>query len=242
MTGIHGLQQVKRFWATNLAHDDPFRTHPQTVFDQIAHRDLARAFNIWRAGFEANDVRLLKLQFRRVFTGDDALARLNKASQTVEQSRLTRARTARDQNVTAGMADNPQNFSARFRNRFEVYKVLKLQLVLFKLTNGECWPVNRQWRRDHVDTRTVQKTRVTNRAGIINAAANLAHDALTDIHQLGIVAEADIRALNLTVDFDIASVGAVHHDIGNVITREERLERAVAQHVITNIIEQVFLL
>src|ERR1700694_2946835 len=37
MTGIHGLQKVKRFRTADFAHDDAFGTHTQTVAYQVAH-------------------------------------------------------------------------------------------------------------------------------------------------------------------------------------------------------------
>jgi hypothetical protein len=78
VAGIHGLQKVKRFRAPHLAHDDPFRTHTQTVLDELPHRDLAFAFNVRRACLEAHNVRLLELKFRGVFAGDDPLLRLDR--------------------------------------------------------------------------------------------------------------------------------------------------------------------
>ena len=38
--------------------------------------------------------------------------------------------------------------------------------------------------------------------GFVDAAADLAHDPLTDVHELRIVAEAHVRQLDLAADFD----------------------------------------
>ena len=43
------------------------------VDDQIANLDGALAFDVGRARFQARHVRLVELQFGRVFDGDDAL-------------------------------------------------------------------------------------------------------------------------------------------------------------------------
>ena len=72
VAGVHGLQHVERFGATTLADDYAIRTHTQTVFDQIAGIHFALAFDIHGACFESHHVRLLQLQFGRVFDGDDA--------------------------------------------------------------------------------------------------------------------------------------------------------------------------
>ena len=36
--------------------------------------------------------------------------------------------------------------------------------------------------------------------------------------------------------------GAVDHDVGDVVARQQRLERAEAEHVVADVVEQVFLL
>jgi hypothetical protein len=46
----------------------------------------------------------------------------------------------------------------------------------------------------------------------------------------------------LPFNFDEAHVGAVDHDVGNVVARQQRLERAVAQNVVADVFEQFFLL
>jgi hypothetical protein len=98
---VHGLQKVERLRSAHLAHDDAFGTHTQAVLDEIAHGDLALAFEVGRARFEADDVRLLQLKFGGVFAGDDALAVVDEAGEAVEQRRLARAGTAGDQDVAA---------------------------------------------------------------------------------------------------------------------------------------------
>ena len=75
MAGVHRLQHVERFLAAALADDDAVRPHTQRVLQQIAHRDLAGAFEVGGAGLEPHDMRLLQLQFGRVFDRDGALGR-----------------------------------------------------------------------------------------------------------------------------------------------------------------------
>ena len=86
MAGVHRLQQVEGFAAAHLADNDPFRPHAQAVAHQIAHRDLALAFEVGRPRFQAHHVRLLQLG--RVLAGHDALAVVDVARQAVQQSRL----------------------------------------------------------------------------------------------------------------------------------------------------------
>ena len=76
----------------------------------------------------------------------------------------------------------------------------------------------------------------------VDAAADLADDALADVHQLRIVAETDIGELDLAGDFDEDAAGAVDHDVGDIVAGQQRFERAVAQHVVADVLEQMFLL
>ena len=77
---------------------------------------------------------------------------------------------------------------------------------------------------------------------IVNAPADLADDALADIHQLDIVGEADIGGLDFALDLDIGRLPAVHHYVGDFVTGEQRLERAVAEDVVADVLEQLLLL
>ena len=75
VTGVHRLQHVQRFLAADFADDDAVGTHTQAVDQQFALADGAVAFEVRRTGFQARHVRLLQLQFGRVFDGDDAFFR-----------------------------------------------------------------------------------------------------------------------------------------------------------------------
>ncbi|MPM94112.1 hypothetical protein SDC9_141255 [bioreactor metagenome] len=49
VTGIHGLQHIKRLTAAHLANDDAVRPHTQRVSHKIAYGDLPGSFEICRA-------------------------------------------------------------------------------------------------------------------------------------------------------------------------------------------------
>ena len=106
MAGVHRLQKVEGLGSADLADDDALGTHTQAVLDEIAHGDLALAFEIGRAGFETHDMRLLELKLGGVLAGDDALVVIDIAGETVEQRRLAGAGTAGDQDVAAHPADD----------------------------------------------------------------------------------------------------------------------------------------
>ena len=110
MAGVHGLQQVECFRSAHLADDDAFRPHAQAVAHEVAHGDLAFAFEIGRSGLEPHGVRLLELQLGRVLAGDDALVVIDVAGETVEQRGLAGAGAARDNGVDAATADDLAGF------------------------------------------------------------------------------------------------------------------------------------
>ena len=217
-------------------------THTQAVPDQVAHGDLAFALEVGRARFQAHRVRLLQLQFGRVLAGDDALVVVDELRQAVEQRGLAGAGAAGDQRVDAAAADDLEDLGALRRDRAEVDELVERQLVLLELTDGERGAVDRERRHDHVDAGAVGQARVADRRGFVDAAADLADDALADVQKLLVVAEADAGLLDLAFDFDVGGAGAVHHDVGDVVARQQRLERAVAEHVVADVVEQLFLL
>ena len=143
--------------------------------------------------------------------------------------------------VDAAAADHLEDLGAFRRDRAELDQLVERQLVLLELADGERRPVDRQRRHDDVDARAVGQARVADRRGFVDAAADLADDALADVQELLVVAEADAGLLDLAVDFDVGRAGAVHHDVGDVVAREQRLERAIAEHVVADVLEQLFL-
>ena len=128
------------------------------------------------------------------------------------------------------------------RDGAELDQLVEGQLVLLELADGERRPVDRERRRDDVDAAAVGQARVADRARFVDAAADLADDALADVHQLRVVAEADIGLLHLAGDFDVGAEGAVDHDVGDVVAGEQRLERPEAENVVADVLEQVLLL
>src|ERR1700722_6287254 len=191
MARVHGLQQVERLGSSDFAHDDPLGTHTQTVSHEVAHGDHALTFEVRRARFQTYDVGLLQLKFGGVFAGDDAFFRIDIGGHAIQKRGFARTGAAGDEHVAARATDDAENACARGRYGAEADKVLKRELVLAKLSNGERGPVQRKRRRDDVDAAAVEEARVAYGRTFVDAAADLAHDALTDVHQLGVVAKPD---------------------------------------------------
>src|SRR5207302_239847 len=98
--------------------------------------------------------------------------------------------------------------------------------------DGERGTVDRQRWSNDIDAGAVGETGIADRRGFIDAATDLADDALADIHQLRIVAKADIGFLDAAVHLDVAAGSAVHHDVGDVVAGKQRLERPKTEDVV----------
>src|SRR5690606_17937133 len=131
----------------------------------------------------------------------DALVAIDIVGQAVEQRRLARAGAAGNDDVAAHAADDLQHVRALRRDRAETDELVERQLVFLELADGERGPVDGERRRDDVDAGTVGKARVADRARLVDAPADLADDALADVEQLLVVAEADAGLLDLAADF-----------------------------------------
>ena len=199
VAGVHGLQQVERLGSAHLADDDALRPHAQAVAHQVAHGDLAFAFEVGRPRLQPHHVRLLQLQLGRVLAGDDALVVVDVAGQAVEQRGLAGAGAAGDQGVDPAAADDLEDLGALGRDRAELDQLLEGELVLLELADGERRPVDRERRNDDVDARAVGQARVADRRGFVDAPADLADDALADVQELLVVAEADAGPLDLAL-------------------------------------------
>ena len=148
VAGVHRLQQVERLGSAHFADDDALGPHAQAVLDQVAHGDLAFAFEVGRPGFQAHHMRLLQLQLGGVFAGDDALVVVDVVGQAVEQRGLARAGAAGNEGVDAAAADDLQDLGAFRRDRAELDQLVERELVLLELADGERRAVDRQRRRD----------------------------------------------------------------------------------------------
>ncbi len=85
VASVHCLQQIESLRSAYFADDDSFWAHTQAVADEVAHGDLALAFEIGRPRFKAHDVRLLQLQFRSVFAGNDTFVMVDKLGEAVKK-------------------------------------------------------------------------------------------------------------------------------------------------------------
>ena len=101
MARVHRLEHVQGGTVANLTHDDSVRPHTERVPHEVADRDLAASLDVRRSCLEAENMRLVELELRRVFDRDDPLVHRDVAGQDVERRGLSRAGAARDHDVAS---------------------------------------------------------------------------------------------------------------------------------------------
>ena len=185
-----------------------------------------------RTGFERQPVRLLQPKLGRVFDGDHALARVDHLRQGIEHRRLTRTGTARDDDVHSAGAGDFQHGRHFFRHRSEATHHVERDRLLGEFTNRDGGAAKRQRRDDDVDAAAVLEAGVASGAGLVDAAADLVHDPLRDLEQMLLVAELDLRDLQLALAFDVGLLGAVDHDVADGRVGEQLFERAEAEQLV----------
>ena len=116
MSGVHCLQHVEGFAPAHLADDDAFRSHSQAVSNQVPRCDLALAFDVWWSRLQSHNMWLLQLQFGRVLDRDNPLVVRNEAREYVQLRRLSRARTAGDNDILARLDNGLKNQGNLGRN------------------------------------------------------------------------------------------------------------------------------
>ena len=121
-------------------------------------------------------------------------------------------------------------------------QIFELQRLDAEATNRHCRPVQRQRRNDRVDAASVAQSRIDHRADLVDAAADLRDDAVDDLPQVRIVAEAHFRALQPPATLDVNPVVAVHQDVRDGHVLEERFQRPQAEGLVHDVVHELFLL
>ncbi len=98
--------------------------------------------------------------------------------------------------------------------------------------------VDRERRNDGVDTRSVEEARVDHRARLVDAAADRAHDALDDAHQVAVVLEHRVDGFELAVFLDVDLIVAIDQDIGDVRVDQNRLERSESEQLVQDVADE----
>ena len=144
VTGVHRLKHIQCFAAAALTDHDPVGAHTQRVADEVTDGDCAAAFDVGRAGFQTDEMFLMKLEFGGIFDGDDTFAVRQKTAEYVEQCGFTGTGTSGDDDVFANGNTYCQKVHHIVGDRTEVDQVLGLERFFGKFTDGDRWPHQRQ--------------------------------------------------------------------------------------------------
>src|SRR6185312_13008924 len=189
MARVHRLQHVERLWTANLADDDTVGAHTQGVPHELADSNLSLALDVRGPRLERDHVLLLELELRRVLDRDDPLDPRNERRHRVQRGRLTRARTARDQDVELPVDAGREELRCLWGDRPEVDQVVHRVRVAGELPDREGGAPERERWNDRVDTRAVGQARVHHRRRLVDAAADRGDDLVDDAHQMRVVEE-----------------------------------------------------
>ncbi len=238
---VHRLQHVKGLTRPALADHDAVRTHPKRVLDQVANADLTLAFHVRRPGLEREHVILVELQLLGVLDRDDSFVGRNEGRQHVQHRRLTGSGTTRDDHVELADDAGLQEASRVDRQRAEADEVIDSQRVGGELPNGEEGAAHGQRSDDGVDTGSVGQAGVTERRRLVDPAADLGHDLVDDATEVGFVHESDFIEDELAAPLDVDHLRAVAHDLGDIIVSEQLVDRAIAEDVIGDVLDELCL-
>ncbi|AMD55975.1 hypothetical protein ATO49_25925 [Mycolicibacterium fortuitum subsp. fortuitum DSM 46621 = ATCC 6841 = JCM 6387] len=105
MPGVERGQQVHHLGPAYLTDHDSVGTHPQCLPDQVAHRDLADAFDVGTASHQPDQMRVRRSQFGGVLDADDAFMSGHSAERGSKKGCLAAAGPTRDEEGQAGPDD-----------------------------------------------------------------------------------------------------------------------------------------
>ncbi len=91
-----------------------------------------------------------------------------------------------------------------------------------------------------VEARAVEHARIDHRLDFIDAAADGRDDFVNDSKQMRLVLEWDVHLLQLAALFDEAVLVAVDQDIVDLGILQQRLQRAEADHLVDDVVDQRF--
>ncbi len=187
-------------------------------------------------------MRLLQLQFGRVFDGDDAFLGRNERRERVQQRGFSGAGSARDDDVHLGLHGGFEQLHHARRHGQPVHQIRRHQLVGAETADRQHRPVHRERRNDGVDARAVAQARVHHGRGFVHAPADLRNDFVDDPQQVLAIAEIYGGQLQQALALDVNLPVGVDQNVGDGGILQQRLERAQAEHLVQHFIADLLFL
>jgi hypothetical protein len=99
-------------------------------------------------------------------------------------------------------------------------------------------PVEGQRRDDRVHAAAVGEPGIHHRADFVHAAADLRHNAVDDLQQVGIVAEVDAGLFQAAAALHEDVLGAVDQNVADRAVLQEQLQRTEAEGLVQHLLDQ----
>ena len=229
MPGVHRLEHVERFAATDLSDYDSVRSHPQRGAQQRPHVDRAGPLNAGRTRLQGDDVRLRKSKLRSVLDGHDPLVLTDRERERVQGGGLSTRGPARDEHASPVADGLCEEVDALTAHGPVPDKVVGRERTRRKTPDREDRPDKGDGRNDRVNARTVRKASIDERARQIDPPPERSDEPLDQDEDLLWIAEANARLLEAPVPLDPHALEAVHHHLGHAVVAQERRELAKSE-------------
>ena len=152
---VEGDEQVERLSFAHLTDDETVRAHAQCLLDEAAQADLTVALEIRTAALHGDAVGGAEVELERLLHRDDAFVRASAGEKRAEHRRLTRLRSARDEDVAAGEHGRAQKYRALGGDRAELDQPAERADALRELAHVDCPVAARDVGDDHVQAGAV---------------------------------------------------------------------------------------
>ena len=234
VTAGHGLDEVERLAAAQLADDDAVRTHAERDPEERADRDLAASLGVGRAAFEGDDVIAEERELLRVLDDHDAFVVGDELRDRVEQRRLAARGAARDDDVLLGLDEDLDHLGGVRGDRVELEEALHRQLFPEEPADRDVRAAVAGGRQHGGDARSVRQSALEQRALVVDVLADVLRGvAQRRVERLHVRKDlVDLLQLALALDVDLAR--AVDHDLGDrriVEVATNRVEEAEERRV-----------
>ncbi|MNK80804.1 hypothetical protein D3C87_1005340 [compost metagenome] len=226
MAGVHRREYIDHFHAADLAENDPVRTHPQGVANQVAGLHFTMAFGIRWTGFQAHHMRVAELQFGNVFNGHQAFVGVDQLAENVQQRGLAGAGAAADEDVAALAHGFLEEFVDRLIDGLHGHQVGAVEHVLAEFSNRQARAVEGNRRNDRVDPAAVRQARIDHRRRFIKPPTQRRQNALDDTLDVVRIDETQIALMQYAVALDEHPVRAVDQNLGHRRVAQQHFQRA----------------
>ena len=229
--GVEGGEQLDHLRAAHLADDDPVRSHPQGLADQVVQRQRPGPLEVGGAGLERDDVRVRRRELGGVLDDDDPFGRRDQPEQGREDGGLAGAGAAGDEERRPRgdqRLQQPPHLGRGVPGREQVGQRERAPRREPQ-RDGRAGAGDR--RQDRVQARAVGQPQVHARGGVVETAPAQRGQPLREPAHRLLVGQVDVRRLQAVAAVEEDTAGAVDQHVGHPGEGQERLQRPGAVHV-----------